>query len=103
MSRKTTRKQRQEIFGLSEIIKQDKEISALQKENAILRAQLAEAQRDSARLDFMTRITEAGVYPFLDKYAEKFTIEIDVIGGWVEIGCGKTPREAIDNAMKGGE
>ncbi len=81
----------------------DAMIDAMQAEIDSLEAQLAEAQRDSARLDFMTRITEAGVYPFLDKYAEKFTIEIDVIGGWVEIGCGKTPREAIDNAMKGGE
>ncbi len=53
--------------------------------------------------DVESQASREQLIDILDKYAEKFTIEIDVIGGWVEIGCGKTPREAIDNAMKGGE
>ncbi len=103
MSRKTTRKQRQDMFCLSAIIKQDKEISALQKENAILRAQLAEARNDSERLDFMAKngltlhedclFGGSDIFVFCESFEDGVNIN----------GHGKTSREAIDNAMKGGE
>lgn len=48
MSRKETKKQRQEIFGFSEIIRQEDEIESLRKK---LAKTIAEAQKDSARLD----------------------------------------------------
>ena len=50
MSRKETKKQRQAIFGFSEIIRQEDEIESLRKK---LAETIAEAQKDSARLDYM--------------------------------------------------
>lgn len=50
MSRKENKKQRQAIFGLSEIIRQEDEIESLRKK---LAKTIAEAQKDSARLDYV--------------------------------------------------
>ena len=64
-------------------------------------AKLAEARKDSERLDWV--VGSCNDYGF-DIGANNTVINrlywIDNVG---EIARGKTPREAIDNAMKGGE
>ena len=62
----------------------DAMLEAMQTEIDSLEAQLAEARKDSERLDWVIS-------------------RLYWIDGIDEIARGTTPREAIDNAMKGGE
>ena len=79
----------------------DAMIDAMHAEIDSLEAQLAEARKDSERLDWV--VGSCNDYGF-DIGANNTVINrlywIDCIG---EIARGKTPREAIDNAIKGGE
>lgn len=66
-----------------------------------LEAQLAEARKDSERLDWV--VGSCNDYGF-DVCANNTMISrLYWIAGIDEIAHGKTPREAIDNAIKGGE
>ena len=83
------------------IIEFDKRYEKLNLRNADLRAQLAEARKDSERLDWV--VCSCNDYGF-DIGANNTVISrLYWIDGIDEIARGTTPREAIDNAMKGGE
>ena len=73
------------------IIEFDKRYEKLNLRNADLRAQLAEARKDSERLDWIIEKTLL-IGTFKDRY------NIHPAGLWFN-----SPREAINNAMKGGE
>ena len=79
----------------------DAMIEAMQAEIDSLEAQHAEARKDSERLDWV--VGSCDDYGF-DIGANNTSINrLYWIDGIDEIARGKTPREAIDNAMKGGE
>ena len=79
----------------------DSMIEAMQTEIDSLEAQLAEARKDSERLDWV--VCSCNDYGF-DIGANNTVISrLYWIDGIDEIARGTTPREAIDNAMKGGE
>ena len=69
----------------------DAMLEAMQTEIDSLEAQLAEARKDSERLDWIIEKTLL-IGTFKDRY------NIRPAGLWFN-----SPREAIDNAMKGGE
>jgi len=88
---------------------------ALESENVELRVQLAEAQKDSERLDWILNRDNTGFSTF-PEYDENYdevendskfkVLDLYWIDGRDIIGRGETKREAIDNAMaamKGGE
>ena len=79
----------------------DAMIDAMHAEIDSLKAQLAEARKDSERLDWV--VCSCNDYGF-DIGANNTVINrLYWIDGIDEIARGKTPREAIDNAIKGGE
>ena len=79
----------------------DSMIETMQADIDSLEAQLAEARKDSERLDWV--VDSCNDYGF-DIGANNTVINrLYWIDGIDEIARGKTPREAIDNAMKGGE
>ena len=81
----------------------DAMLEAMQTEIDSLEAQLAEARKDSERLDFMAKngltlhedclFGGSDIFIFCESFEDGVNIN----------GHGKTSREAIDNAMKGGE
>ena len=91
----------------------DAMIEAMQAEIDSLKAQLAQARKDSERLDWI--IFKGGAIGISDSvdFNENFdeipnsahfkAERLYWIDGVDEIARGSTPREAIDNAMKGGE
>lgn len=74
-----------------------------------IRAQLAEARKDSERLDWVVKGGEDSFRVVGEKttWDGKFICykvwEVYWIDGFDGVGEGKTSRQAIDNAMKGGE
>jgi len=64
-------------------------------------AKLAEARKDSERLDWV--VGSCNDYGFDIGANNTMISRLYWIAGIDEIARGKTPREAIDNAMKGGE
>ena len=83
----------------------DAMLEAMQTEIDSLKAQLAEARKDSERLDWIILkggdigISENIDYSDMQNYVY-FTLDrLYWIDGFDEIARGVTPREAIDNAM----
>lgn len=71
-----------------------------------LEAELAELRKDRERLDWIEE-NKIQVMQKIDRHANAYVMGCDFIGfeirayGWCDlIADGKTPREAIDNAMK---
>ncbi len=93
-------------YDLAEISERyEMKMFELTEENADLRTQLAEARKDSERFEWMVsydgevrNLSCTGNSYCYAVYSEKngdLNYEYSIYG--------KTPREAIDNAMKGGE
>ena len=76
-------------------------IEPMQAEIDSLEAQLEEARKDSERLDWV--VGSCNDYGFDIGVNHTVISRLYWIDGIDEIARGKTPREAIDNAIKGGE
>ena len=78
----------------------DAMIEAMQAEIDSLEAQLAEARKDSERLDWV--VGSCNDYGFDIGEYNTVISRLYWIDGIDEIARGKTPREAIDNSTLGG-
>ena len=80
----------------------DAMIEAMQAEIDSLEAQLAEARKDSDRLDWIIKQSEVivlGANTSEINYVDAYFID----ASFKRLAYGDNPRDAIDNAMKGGE
>ena len=80
----------------------DSMIEAMQKDIDSLEAQLADARKDSDRLDWIIKQSEVivlGANTSEINYVDAYFIDASL----KRLAYGNNPRDAIDNAMKGGE